>query len=315
MRERHFQTESGTLHRSGFPAMGSPCAIHIDGPRELAEAAARQAETEVHRIETKYSRYLPASLTSEINRCALAGGTIELDDETAALVDYAGRCHQLSGGLFDITSGVLRKAWNFQTRAAPDLAALPGLLQLVGFDKLKWSPPTLGFPVAGMEIDLGGLAKEYAVDRAVAICRACDVESCLVDLGGDIGVGGPRADGSPWTVAIRSGHQADIAAARIELSRGALASSGDYERFIEFEGRRYSHLLNPKTGFPVSGLMAASVTAAQCLAAGTYSSIAMLKGAAGAQWLADCNIPYVLIREDGSRLATPPFRLADPATP
>jgi thiamine biosynthesis lipoprotein len=295
-----------------FEAMGSPCAVHVDADDELADQAVREAIREVHRIEAKYSRYLPSSLLSAINRQASLGAAIELDEETAALIDYAAQCHRLSGGLFDITSGVLRKAWDFRVRATPDLERLPRLLEVVGSGKLKWSRPTLGFAVPGMEIDFGGIAKEYAVDRAVQICLGRGVSACLVDLGGDVGVGGPHRDASPWPIAIRSGGAgSNVAFATIALSGGALATSGDYERFIEFEGRRYSHILNPKTGWPVSGLASVSVAADRCLAAGACSTIAMLKGEAGARWLADRSIAHAWIDQDGRRFATPPFELID----
>ncbi len=294
-----------------FAAMGSPCAIHLHAPDDVAKTAAQEAIREVLRIETKYSRYLPASLLSQINRRAAAGEAIDLDEETAALIDYAGTCYRLSNGLFDITSGVLRKAWDSRSGAPPDLAALSAVLQFVGFEKLDWSRPMLSFPVRGVEIDLGGIAKEYAVDRAVEVCRSRGVEACLVDLGGDIGIGGPRQDGSPWSISIRgTAAGPDVAFATIQLSRGGLASSGDYERFIEFEGRRYSHILDPRTGWPVSGLAAVSVAADQCLAAGTFSTVAMLKGEAGAQWLSDCNVAHAWVSQDGRRFAAPPFKLA-----
>ena len=303
---------AGEVQVFPFEAMGSPCAIHVDADGELAESAAGEAIREVRRIEAKYSRYLPSSLLSEINRQAALGAAIDLDDETVALIDYVARCYQLSDGLFDITSGVLRKAWDFRLRATPDLERLPRLVDLVGFEKLKWSRPTLGFAVPGMEIDFGGIAKEYAVDRAVEIARSSGVSACLVDLGGDVAIGGPRRDGSPWPIAIRSGGaETDVALATILLSGGALASSGDYERFIELDGRRYSHILNPKTGWPVSGLASVSVAAEQCLTAGTCSTIAMLKGEAGSCWLADHRIAHAWIDHRGRRFATPPFELVD----
>jgi FAD:protein FMN transferase len=299
----------GNDHVFHFAAMGSPCAIHVDARNDQAQRAAGEAIREVRRIEARYSRYLPGSLLSQINRQAAVGGAIELDDETSALIDYAGKCHELSDGLFDVTSGVLRKAWNFQSGAPPDLAGLTTLLRAVGFDKLHWSPPTLSFAVSGMEIDFGGMAKEYAADRACAILLAHGLENCLVDLGGDIAVSGPRRDGSPWSIAIR-GDRPGVAFAKIELSRGGLASSGDYERFIEFEGRRYSHILNPRTGWPVAGLSAASVLADQCMAAGTYATVAMLRGDEGAAWLSACHISHAGIDRQGQRFATPPFELA-----
>ncbi|MDE2388561.1 MAG: FAD:protein FMN transferase, partial [Betaproteobacteria bacterium] len=185
-----------------FQAMGSPCAIQLyASSAEEAQRAARMVMDDVHRLEAKYSRYRTDSFLSEINRVAAQGGSIQADDETAGLLDYAAACHQQSDGLFDITSGILRRAWNFKSGNLPTQETIQTLLEKIGWHKIRWHRPVLAFTIAGMEIDFGGVVKEYAVDRAASLCREAGIEHGLVNLGGDVKIIGPHDDGSPWRIA------------------------------------------------------------------------------------------------------------------
>jgi thiamine biosynthesis lipoprotein len=283
-----------------FRAMGTACALRLlsSDPQAVARAS-EAAVAEVARLELKYSRYRGDSLLSAINHAAAAGGEISLDDETVGLLDYAFACHQQSGGLFDITSGVLRRAWDFKLARRPEAGEIERLLPLVGLQKLDWRAPVLRFPQAGMEIDFGGIVKEYAADRAAAACRALGLSHGLVDLGGDISVIGPQPDGSAWPVGSRHPHRPDQAMAVLALRSGGLASSGDYERFFEIDGVRYSHILDPRTGWPVRGLAAVSVAAESCLVAGSLCTIAMLKQDEGPAWLQSLSIRSVWMDSAG----------------
>lgn len=274
--------------------MGSPCTLHLyaeaEAPaRRLAEAIMADALG----IEARYSRYRADSLLSAINRAAGEGRAITVDEETAALLDYAETCWRESDGLFDVTSGLLRRAWNFQAGVLPAAGAVEALLPRVGWDKLVWRRPRLEFPVAGMELDFGGIGKEYAADRAATLCLEAGVRHGLVDFGGDLRIVGPHPDGTPWPVGIQHPRDAGARLASLALSAGALASSGDYERFIEIGGRRYSHILDPRTGWPVEGLATVSVVAPHCLIAGSACTIAMLKGREGAAWLEALGLPHL----------------------
>ena len=143
--------------------MASPCEIHVDThERELAFRLGQVAEREAHRIEAKFSRYREDSALSAINTSA--GHPIVLDEETASLLDYADQCWRLSDGLFDVTSGVLRRAWKFDASdRVPSQAQIDQLLPRIGWSRVNWSRPTLTL-LAGMEIELGGLGQEYAVE-------------------------------------------------------------------------------------------------------------------------------------------------------
>lgn len=266
-------------------AMGCPCTISLNAPE--AQAIVEAAVAEVERIECAYSRYRPGSITSAINETARRGGAIHVDDETAALIDCAFDLHRRSGGLFDITSGPLRTVWNDATASPPDASTLAALLERIGLEKVNWKRPRLSFVQSGMEVDFGGIAKEYAVDRVAALCRSLGATRGIIDLGGDLALFGSNPDRSPWRIGVADPAQPSRAAATLFVEGSAgVATSGSYQRFWEFEGRRYSHILNPFTGWPVEGLLSVTVISGCCIEAGALSTIAILQGEDGIRWLA-----------------------------
>ncbi len=288
--------------RVAFKAMGSPCELHLHAESEARlEAVAGAAIAEIERLEAKYSRYRDDSLASRINASAGDPAGVELDAETASLLDYAALAWAQSDGLFDITSGVLRRAWNLRSGRVPEPAEIEALRPLIGWDKILWQRPRLVLPVAGMQLDFGGYVKEYTADRVAELCREHGLRHGLVDLGGDLAVVGPHPDGSPWRVGIRHPRAPAGAIARVALAGGGIATSGDYERCMLVDGKRYAHILNPKTGWPVEGLASVSVAASHCLIAGTASTIAMLKGGrAGPAWLDQLGLPSLRVDADGN---------------
>lgn len=292
------------LHGEGFAfaftAMASACEIRIadvalHDARRLAEAAI----AEIRRIEAKYSRYRDDSVISRINAAA---GTkhagVAVDAETAHLLNFAAKLFEMSDGLFDCTSGVFRRAWDFKTARLPMQATLDALLPLVGWQHVSWDEDKIALTRSGMELDFGGFGKEYAVDRVTTLLEASGVEHALINLGGDVRAVGPRPGGAPWQVGIRDPRAPigdnDCCFASLPLTRGAIATSGDYERFIEVDGRRYCHILNPKTGWPVSHWRSVSVVGVVCVLAGALSTIAMLKGADAEHFLDTENVSYLL---------------------
>lgn len=300
-----------------FDAMGSTCEIRLDGDDEPAlAAAARRAIDEVRRIEAKYSRYRNDSIVWRINAAAGSGRDVEVDGETASLLDFAAQLHALSGGLFDITSGVLRRAWDFRAGRLPEPDALQRLLPLIGWPQVTWRHRRIALPKAGMELDFGGFGKEYAADRAAAALVEAGLRHGFVNLGGDIRVIGPRADGRAWCFGIQHPRESGRTLAHVELAGGALATSGDYERFFERDGRRYCHILDPRTGWPVQTWCSVSVTAPACVAAGALSTIAMLKGAKAPAFLATHQATFLAVDtalqvHQAQPPASPVFRRGD----
>jgi len=266
--------------------MGSSCAVQLYAHSAWqAEDAAVLGAEEVLRIERKYSRYLSGNTISDINAAASSGGSIAVDAETASLLDFAFTCFKSSNGLFDITSGVLRRAWDFKSMRVPEQDEIDGLLPMVGMHKLVWKRPSLAFTVPGMEIDFGGIVKEYAADCVVQWLRKDGKPHGIVELGGDIAAAGPHPDGTPWVIGVADPSNAARSIRSVSLLQGGIATSGSYRNAIILGGKRYGHLLNPHTGWPVTSLLSVTALGANCMAAGAAATIAMLKDDHGTAWL------------------------------
>ena len=280
-----------------FVAMASPCVVlaEVDTAAE-ARRLLDIARAEAQRIEARFSRYRQDNIVHRINTSA--GQPVEVDDETALLLDYAARCHGISEGRFDITSGVLRRAWRFDgSDCLPEPAAIAALLPQVGWDKALWERPRLILP-AGMEIDFGGIGKEYAVDRSALLLQAETRSSFLINYGGDLFVSGPRRNGHGWQVGLddpSATGQGSVGG--LEIKRGGVATSGDARRFILKNGVRYSHILDPRTGWPVPDApRSVTVQATTCLEAGMLSTFAMLMGKEAETFLIGQEVQHHVIR-------------------
>ncbi len=294
-----------------FQAMASACAVHVQGSNPAASATiAAATEAEVRRIEARYSRYRSDSELARINAVAARGGSTEIEAETAGLIAYAQACYRSSEGAFDISSGLLRRAWNFSATRLPEQRDIEALLPRIGLDKVALSGTRLSFAVPGMELDLGGLGKEYAADRAAEICADFGARHGFVDLGGDIRIIGPQEDGAPWRIGIRHPRDAAVLVAEIALEQGALATSGDYERFIEIDGRRYCHVIDPRNGWPAQGLTSVTVIADRCLVAGSLSTTAMLRGRGGVAWLRRLGVRHIAVDDQDGCSSTEPLAQA-----
>jgi thiamine biosynthesis lipoprotein len=290
------------LYRTLFRAMASEHELKLWSDDEVrARRAADAARADVLRIEAKYSRYRDHSVTTRINRAA-GGDAVAIDAETAALLSYADQCHRLSAGRFDITTGVLRRIWDFGRRPPrlPEPAAIAAATALIGWERVEWDDHCVRLPKAGMEIDFGGVGKEYAADRAAALCAEHGIRHGLVNLGGDVRAIGPLPDGTPWRVGIRHPRREEAAIATVLLASGAVATSGDYERFFEIAGQRYCHLLDPRTGRPTGYWQSVSVVAPLCVVAGTCATIAMLQDAGAEAFLRAQGLRYLAVDASGA---------------
>jgi thiamine biosynthesis lipoprotein len=274
-----------------FKAMASPCEVIIETPDKAeAERVINAVAAEAWRIEQKFSRYRDDNITFQINHAD--GDVIEVDDETARLLDFANQLYQISEGMFDVTSGVLRKAWHFdQSDNIPAQEQIDVLLPIIGWDKVGWDKPKLKL-AANMEIDLGGIGKEYAVDRCALLARELSDASILINFGGDLTITQARKDGNDWTIG-RLSSDASAPVGVIKLKRGALATSGDAHRYLQKDGKRYCHVLNPKTGWPVEDPPhTISVAAPTCVEAGMLSTLALLQGSKAEEFLKAQEVPY-----------------------
>jgi thiamine biosynthesis lipoprotein len=255
--------------------MASPCQVLIDAPQTLAtQALFESISQEAWRIEKKFSRYRDDNLMHRINQHKHC----ELDPETQSLLEFAQQCYELSDGLFDVTSGVLRKAWNFKTMASlPPQSAIDALLPFIGFNKIIHHGNTLELP-QGMEIDLGGIGKEYAVDKCWQILKQACPYPFLINFGGDLRVSGVRQNGQSWRSGVENPNGTQPTAV-IDIKHGAITTSGTAMQHFTHNGVRYGHILNPKTGWPVSNPpLSITVAANSCIEAGLLSTLAMLQG-------------------------------------
>ena len=298
-----------TLYTRRFPLMGGSGAVRFvdDRGRAAAERIARAVEAEARRIEVKYSRYRDGSVISEINRNA--GRTpVAVDAETELLILAALELSRRTGGRFDPTVGVLRRAWDFRAARIPSAAEVAVLLPLVDASAVAVADGTVFLRRAGMELDLGGVGKEYAVDRAAEILVAEAVEAAIVDFAGDVRTVGAHGDGRPWAIGVVDPEDRGRCRFAVRTVGGSgIATSGSYERGFVKGGVRYHHVLDATTGWPARGLASVTVVAATTWTAGTYATAAFLLGPlAGLALLEDADdAEGALITESGDILATP----------
>ena len=287
------------VHRQPFKAMGSACEVVLAShTQNEAESMAKLAIDEVLRIERTYSRYTTDSIIAKINQQA-GCGAVQCDDETWALFKFASQLFDQSDGLFDITSGVLRQAWDFKKPEVPTSQKLEALLPLVGWQNVVLQDQSIALPLAGMEIDLGGFGKEYAADRAAQVLKEKGVTHGYVNLAGDMRFLGPKPTGEPWMIGIQDPRALDQVVATLPITMGGLATSGDYERYFELNGQRYCHVLNPKTGMPVSYWRSVSVTSPATVVSGCTTTMAMLKEAEGLAFLQATGFDFFAIDHTG----------------
>jgi thiamine biosynthesis lipoprotein len=285
--------------RIPFKAMASACEIVLAGvDAQTAQSLAAAAIAEISRVEAKFSRYRADSIISRINAGA-GGDPVACDDETWALLEYADDLYRSSDGLFDITSGVLRRVWDFKQPRVPADEEVAAARRLIGWSRVELADRHIRLAEAGMEIDFGGFGKEYAADRAGAVLAERGLRHGYVNLAGDMRVLGPKPDGQPWMMGIQDPRQKGGIVATIPVAQGGLATSGDYERFFELDGRRYCHILDPLTGRPVTHWRSVSVLAPLAVIAGNCTTIAMLKQAQGLAFLEASGMAYLAIDQQG----------------
>lgn len=301
------------LYKRRFSSMGCPCSMQFYAPNDfIAENVFKAVFAEADRLDRYYTNYSPSSFTAAINRSAGDKAGIVVDAETATLLDYAQQCTIMSDGLFDITAGTLRRAWVFEgsTSSLPSQKQVQELLKLVGWEKVKWKNPRFTLPQKGMMIDFGGIVKEYAADAAEKVCLSMGIKNALIDMGGDIKIVGPHINGRPWNIGVSHPRKQGEEIAVIRLSSGGVATSGDFERSIKVDGKMYSHILNPKTGWPVEGMSGVTVVADHCLIAGSLTTIAFLKGPdEGLEWIKSLEVPFFCADQFGKPLGLKDFEL------
>ena len=264
-----------------FRAMGTDCQLIYRGPTRKQSVAFRDAAVQwVADFERKYSRYRDDSLISAINRAA-GGAWMETDAEMESMFALCDHYHWSTDGVFDPTSLPLQRLWNYkaETPRVPADQEIEAALGQVGWNKVERRPGEVRLPETGMAVDLGGIGKEYAVDRVIEQSRPFGITDILVDFGRDVRAAGQAPQGGPWRVGLE--HPTDVGRCwgGMHVSNRAVTTSGDYLRGFDFEGRRYSHIIDPRTGRPIdNGCHSASVIAPTCTEAGVLSTAALILG-------------------------------------
>lgn len=259
--------------------MGCPCEIALyTESLSKARCGFGIGETEAHRLDMKYSHYRVNSYLAYMQTCAAQTGGFDVDSETAALLNFAQTQFEISKGLFDITTRTISALWD-RVKSIPGEQQIRAALERTGWGLVIWHPPRLEIP-EGLTFDLGGIVKEYAVDRVAGLLLKAGFRSGYVDMGGDQYFLGPHPYGKPWKVGIQNPKSTGRPIALVDFYAGGVATSGDYERYSEIDGKRYGHIINPRTGWPTNldpgGVSAISILGPSCLLAGSVSTLAML---------------------------------------
>jgi thiamine biosynthesis lipoprotein len=272
------------LHKLTFPALGTNCEVQYAADDRAGPAAdfEHAAVAWVQAFEAKYSRFRPDSLVSRINRAA-GREWVDVDAETEQLLKLCDTLQFMTQGVLDPTALPLIRLWNWKAAnpRLPSAAEIATALRLVGWGKVERSPGKIRLPEAGMALDFGGFGKEYAVDIVAQIAVDHGVGSVLVDFGHDLRALGAPPGRPAWHIGLEDPERPGKCWASVGLGGGrGIASSGDYIRCFKIGGRRYGHIVDPRTGWPVAnGCTQATVIAGTCLQAGVLSTTAFVLGA------------------------------------
>jgi thiamine biosynthesis lipoprotein len=285
--------------------MGTAYSIVVYGQdRFKLQAAVEAAFEEVRRLDQLLSNYRPQSEWSQVNRSA-ADGPVKVSKELFDLVAASIQYSRASDGAFDITVGPLMKVWGFYKGSGrfPHRAEIRGAMARVGYENVILDPEahTVRFRRSGVELDPGGIGKGYAVDRVVEILKERGVQSGLITAGGSTiyGIGAPPNEPRGWDVTIRNPKEPEKSVEEVHLKDESMSTSGNYEKFFRIRGKVYSHIMDPRTGYPAAGMLSVSVIAPRALDSEAWTKPYFINGR---KWAASHKLPgsRVFLCEDGS---------------
>jgi len=268
------------VFRQSRMIMGTSVEITVSQTdSQRAEEATAAAFREVQRMDRLMSHYRQGSEVSQITRHAGEKETA-VSPETLEVIERALYFSRLSGGAFDITIGPVFRLWNFREGKIPEEKSLQENLKKVDYRKIKVDriKSSVYLEGRGMELDLGAIAKGYAVDRAAAVLRQAGVENFLVSAGGDLTVSGAKGKGMPWSIGIRHPRLPSELLAQLRPVQAAVATSGDYEKFFLKGGERYHHILTPATGLPARECQSVTIMAPSAMDADALATSIFVLG-------------------------------------
>ena len=264
--------------------MGTLVQITIPGPSSPESlASVDKAFDEITRIEKLLSSHLDTSEISQLNKNA-GGELIAVSAETMKLIQEGIRWGENSQGNFDITIGPLIKLWDFEGghKKVPDLDSLEETIALVNYKNIEINENKVRLKLPGMALDMGGIAKGYAVDRAIEILKKSGVKGAIINAGGDLMAFGKRSAKAAWVIGLQHPRNPEEISASFEAENSnggtAVATSGDYQKFFIVDGQRYSHILDPQTGMPNRDVISATVTAPSVMQADILATIVFILG-------------------------------------
>ncbi|MFN8406914.1 MAG: FAD:protein FMN transferase [Sphingobacteriaceae bacterium] len=298
------------LHKRILPLMGNRFELSVVGDDATwAEACIDDAIAEIRRIESLLTTFSDESQTNRINR--MAGiEPVQVDQEVLDLIDRSLNISELTQGAFDISYGSIDKRfWNFDTSMTqlPDRQEARNMVRLINYKNvcLDRAENTVFLKRKGMRIGFGGIGKGYAADRAKYILQQRGVEHGIVNAAGDLITWGMSGSGDPWTVGIANPDHKYVPFSSLNISNRAIATSGSYEKYVTIGGKRYAHTIDPKTGFPVSGIKSASVIAPYAELADAMATPLMVMGVeAGLYLINQLNYMACVLVDDNNRIYT-----------
>jgi thiamine biosynthesis lipoprotein len=263
--------------------MGNRFEISVVNPNSVeAEAQIEKAIAEIRRIEQLLTTFDDNSQTNQIN--ANAGiRSVGVDAEVFELIRRSLKISEITQGAFDITYGSIDKQlWNFDSNmtALPDAQTAKQMVRLINYRNviLNEKESAVFLKEAGMRIGFGGIGKGYAAERAKAVLKAAGAESGIVNAAGDLTTWGIQPNGKPWTIGIADPNTKNNAFSSFGISNMAVATSGNYEKFVVIDGKKYSHTIDPKTGLPVSGIKSVTIICPNAELADAMATPVMVMG-------------------------------------
>ena len=269
------------LHTLTFTAMSTHCQVKCQSSdAKFVREFQDETLNWVAWFEARYSRFIGDSLIGRINAAA-GEHWVEIDPETEALFKLCQEMIFFTRGVFDPTALPLMKLWNWKAQppVVPTEEAIRAARELVGWNKVQRRPGGIFLPCAGMLLDLGGIGKEYAVDRVLTMGLQRGIANLLVDFGQDVRVHGRPPNSEKWIIGLEDPHQPGKCWTAVAVNNEAVATSGDYVRHFVHAGKRFGHIVDPRSGYPVdNGVLAVSIVAPHCTFAGILSTAAFILG-------------------------------------
>lgn len=297
---RQSQRWAGSRIRRSFGSLGTRINFTLfDTPGPVADEAVRRAFREIEEVHALMSTHAPESHLSLVNRYS-GVDFVRVDPRVIEVVRRGVVFSRISGGVFDVTTLPLLEAWGFRDYRfdqAPDEARILKALDVVGYEQIVVSDAGLGLKHKDAGIDLGGIAKGYAVDRAATSLRRSGVKRFIVEAGGDLFAASSPPDRDAWEIGIKHPLRPEVCAV-VELVDQAVATSGNSENYVNYRGKRVGHLMNPRTGEPVETYLSTSAVAPTALEADAASTTLFVAGQSGDKTLVEMNASWLRSSRD-----------------